>query len=93
MRYLGGMGFGRMGGVVVGERVAWEEGGAPTRGQSGGCTSEGILSMMMARLCLCIIISSSISILSIISSSIQHLREAVNPDGKDGLSKLGKMLK
>ena len=57
MRYLGGMGFGRMGGVVVGERVAWEEGGAPTRGQSGGCTSEGILSMMMARLCLFIIIS------------------------------------
>ena len=26
----------------------WEEGGAPTRGQSEGCTSEGILSMMMA---------------------------------------------
>ena len=30
------------------ERVVWEEGGAPTRGQSEGCTSEGILSMMMA---------------------------------------------
>ena len=74
MRYLGGMGFGRMGGVVVGERVAWEEGGAPTRGQSGGCTSEGILSMMMARLCLLIIVSTSTN-----KTRTNTLQEAVDP--------------
>ena len=65
------MGFGGMGGVV-GERVAWEEGGAPTRGQSGGCTSEGILSMMMARLCLLIIVSTN-------KTRTNALQEAVDP--------------
>ena len=63
-----------MGGVAVGERVAWEEGGAPTRGQSGGCTSEGILSMMMARLCLLIIVSTSTN-----KTRTNTLQEAVDP--------------
>ena len=74
------MGYGRMGGVEEREfKVAWEEGGAPTRGQSGGCTSEGILSMMMARLCLLLIIMIIILILLLIIRMTNSSQEKANP--------------